>query len=189
MRALAVLLAVVMAGVAGDAHAHKTGVRRLVMVEPSGPQVLQVIVALRVPAGRARKAIELLADHDRDGRLAPKERAEVESVLVSRALDGLVLHAGTSTLTLARTSAKLKTDDGPLELMILGVATLPDASAVELALSTGAVGDPVDLVVLAGTRPVTSASRGTPGAGGLKATLGVGDRVSWKLPAEPRAPR
>ncbi|MCK6549810.1 hypothetical protein L6R52_28495 [Myxococcota bacterium] len=177
---LAVALAAPFAA-GGEAFAHKTGVKRLVMVEPSGPRELQVIVALRVPAGRARKAIELLADVNRDGQLQPNERAEVESVLVARALDGLVLHAGTSTLTLARTSAKLKTATGPLELMILGVATLPSASTTDLALTTGTVGDPVDLVVLAGTRPVTSATRGAPTDGALKATLGLGDRVAWKI--------
>lgn len=162
--------------------------RRAVFLESAGARELHVLVGLRVPEGDARRSLEVLADRDLDGALSGPELRRVEQVLATRALDGLVLRAGTSTLALSGVEVKLKREPrGPVEVMLHAVASLPPAP-VRLVVSTGPGGDPVDLVVVPGSRPIRAATSGDRSGGGLKVTLLRNDRVEVDLGAPPPSP-
>jgi hypothetical protein len=179
-RALAVFVAA--SALALPAYAHKTRVTRMLMIEPADGGELQVIIALKVPSGDARRALEVYVDVDRDGRLGEGEMRELEAMLISRALDGIAIHTETSTLTLGGLEVKTKADprDGPLEVMVHAVAVLPNKER-SLAVTTSSLGDPLDLVVLPGVRPVVHTMRGRAAKGGFTASLGRGDRVGWHI--------
>jgi hypothetical protein len=180
MRISAIALALVLIAPSA-ALAHKTSVHRSLMLEVSDRE-LHVIVALRIPSGNARRALELTLDVDRDGRLTGAELRRLESVLLARALDGLALYVDGSTKAVGRPEVKTKTDprDGPIELMVHGVVEVP-AGRTALAVTTGGSGDPLELMVLPGTRAPQEPSRGTSIAGGFRASLGRGDRVDWTI--------
>jgi hypothetical protein len=156
------------------AAAHKLPVQRALYLEPAG-DTLHVASAITVPGGAARAALTALA----------KGESELKGILIRRALDGVRLASGTSTLTLSGVESKLRAPDSPaepLELMLHGTAPLPrDAARVVLRVSTEPFGDPLLLVVLPGTRPVEQTSRGRLKGGGFKAELTVADEVRWTL--------
>ena len=167
-----------------EASAHKFSVRRTVMCE-AWASTLHVVAKLKVPSGKPKQALLQLADTDLDGRLSKMERLVLENRLIARALDGVKLHVGTATVALDDVKTKLKIDrasDGPVELMLLGQASLPKGS-VELGISTGQVGDPLEVRVLPGKRAPTKSIRGPIRRGTLTIELLRGDEVRWTLPA------
>lgn len=159
-------------------------VRRTLFLEPSGKREIQIAVRIRVPGGDPRRALNLLADQDHDGKLDPAEIERVRAMLAARALDGVKLFAGTATITVARLESKAEVEgtEGPIEVMLHGVGALPEAPRpLRLSVTTRAGGEEIHLVLLRGTRPVIDASRGEVVRGALQTTLGLGDRVSWRI--------
>jgi hypothetical protein len=139
--------------------AHQGEFNRTLMLEPAG-DALHVVVHVSI-TGEAKRSLSMLT---------PKKR---ESVLLQRALDGVRLFAGSSTVAIEGVEVKAK----DAELMIHGTARVPGG---EVAVETAANADPIDLVVLPGNRPVVKASRGAK-SGGLSAKMGPGDRVRWQM--------
>jgi hypothetical protein len=165
----AVLLAAFVWAPAADAH--KLRVTRTVMAEAWDGGVLHLVVALKVPSGKPRQGLSLI------------RRDQLEPVLSARALDGLVLLAGTATVALESLEFKLRLEPDaakPVELMIHGTTRIP-AGVVDLALRTGSAGDPLTLRVLPGRRAVEWASRGRVKSGGFAAELGPADEVRWRI--------
>lgn len=167
----------------GVAFAHKLAVKRTLLIEPEGGRGLHVLLALHVPGGRPRRGLSLLFDTNHDGRISGLESDALRSTLTRRALDGLVLCSGTGTVAFGGLAVKdrIQEGDGPIDLVIHGVAELPagpDRHA--LSLTTALAGDPLDVVVLPGTRPVVEASSGRLERGQLKIALRPGDFVSWR---------
>lgn len=162
------------------AHAHKRSVRRAVMLETKGDRELQIIVAIRIPSGERRRAFDLLADANHDGVYSANERAAVRELLAARALDGLAIRTATAALPWSgiRVKEKVGESDGPIEVMLHATAVFAGGA---LAVTTSNIGDPVDLLVLRGSRAVVSTSRGRVENGGVKAELGLGDRVTVEL--------
>jgi hypothetical protein len=179
-RLAALLLAAALLPQAAQAHDKK--VLRTVALEPAKDE-LHVLVSLRVPSGPARAAMFALADRDRNGQLNPKERAALERAMIERAMGGLMLVVGTATRTLDGAESKLSVLDpeSPLDLLIHGTAPLPQA-AVTVRLKTVESGEPVDVEVLAGDRPLAASSRGRPLKGVLKTVLGSRDELWIRLP-------
>lgn len=163
-----------------SAHAHKRSVRRAVMLETKGERELQIIVAIRIPSGERRRAFDVLADVNHDGSYSAAERASVRELLASRALDGLAIRTATATLPWSGIEVKERVEggDGPIEVMVHATAVFAGGA---LAVTTSNIGDPVDLLVLRGSRAVVSTSRGRVENGGVKAELGLGDRVTVEL--------
>jgi hypothetical protein len=148
--------------------AHQGQFTRTLMIEPADG-VLHVIVHVKVTGEERQRMLSML-----------KQKA-LESVLVQRALDGVRLYAGTSSVAIE--GAEIKSKAGPpIELMIHGTARPKNA---ELAVETAADADSIDLVVLPGDRPVLRATRGAK-TGGLKARLGSGDRIEWVMLGSPK---
>lgn len=179
-RIIASALAVVaLSSIGSTALAHRGVVRRAVMLERSGARELHVIVALKIPSGDKRRALDVVFDADHDGRYDAAERTALRRLLTGRALDGLSVATGTSALALegVETSERIDGADGPIEVMVHGLIVHPFQGGTRITVRTGTLGDPVDLVVLPGSQPVASASRGTPQKGGLKTELGLGDKV------------
>lgn len=146
---------------------------------------LHVVAKLKVPSGMAKKALLRLADSDLNGRLSAEERALMKSRLVARALSGLKLHVGSATVALDGVQTKLKVDaspKGPVTLMLHGRVALP-RTEVAVGLSTGQVGDPLKVQVLAGKRPALRSNRAPIIGGGFTVELLHGDQVRWTLPA------
>jgi len=161
------------------ALAHDSRVTRSIAIEPAGDH-LQILISLRVPSGKQKIAAIVSAQLTHDGKLDPAERQALEAQLARRAIVGLALTVGSATVALAGAELKLRVpdeDDRPIDLVILGRAPLGSG---RLALANVA-GDPVDLRVLAGSRPVSTTSRGKVVHGGLTTVLGVPDRVAWTL--------
>jgi hypothetical protein len=143
--------------------AHQGQLTRTLMLEPAG-DVLHVIVHLKVTGRERQEALRML------------EKKNLESVLAQRALAGVRLISGTSSIAVEGIEIKSKLAE-PIELMIHGTARL---FRTELGVETAANADPIDLVVLPGDRPVLRATRGAK-SGGLKAKMGAGDRVEWVM--------
>jgi hypothetical protein len=179
----ALVLAAALSGIAGIAEAHKRSVRRALFLETANTRDLHVIAAIRIPSGDARVAFNLLADTDRDGKYSDKERARVRSMLAGRALDGIRIFTGTTAVSLGAIEAKEKIEpgDGVVEVMIHAKTSIPEKVGAELSVTTTSIGDPLDLMVLPGSRPVESSSRGRIEGGGFKAELGQSDRVSFRI--------
>lgn len=148
--------------------AHQGQFTRTLMFEPAG-EVLHVIVHVKITGEERQQALRML-----------KTKA-LEQVLVQRALDGVRLFAGTSSVAIEGVEVKTKVK-APIELMIHGTARTLGA---ELAVETAADADSIDLVVLPGDRPVLRATRGAK-SGGLKAKLGSGDRIQWVMLGSPK---
>lgn len=174
--------------IAPNAHAHKRSVRRALFLETAESRDLHVVVAIRIPSGQARIAFNLLADGDRDGRYSESERLHVREILSARALDGLTIHTGTTALALGGMEVKEKIEpgDGPVEVMVHAKASIPAAPGTELRVTTSGIGDPLDLMVLSGSRPVVETSRGKIEGGGFKVELGQRDQVRFRI-QPPRA--
>lgn len=169
---------------APSAYAHKKKVARSIKLEPTHDR-LYVWVALEVPAGRGKDTLVALADARHDGQLDAAERQQLERTLAIRALDGVALWVDGATRALDAAELKLSAptaSDAPLQLVILGHVPLGPAAA-RVGLTTVTVGDPIELGVLAGERPVLSTSRGTVVRGALETVLGTPDRVSWRIAA------
>jgi hypothetical protein len=164
----------------GPAYAHKLVIKRTLMLEPSGAHDLQILVMLEVPSGPPRKALAELADANHDGSIDAGEERHMRQLLAVRALDGIRIVAGTSTLAIDNVETKLKIgrSDAPVVLAVHGVAALP---GLTLSITTALEGDPLDLEVLPGNRPVSWTERGTIKGGGFKASLGLGDRARFGL--------
>jgi hypothetical protein len=178
------LIAIVVGLLEGSAFAHKLEIKRTLVLEPSGEHDLQILIALRVPSGAPRKTLSVLADQNHDGRVDDREEKAMRRLLAIRALDGIRLLAGTSSVAIDNMETKLKVDggEGPVDLAVHGVAHLPaQPGDVALTVATAVVGDPLDLVVLPGNRPVMGSDRGQARDGGLKVTLGQGDRARIRL--------
>jgi hypothetical protein len=165
---------------AAPAFAHKRAVRRALMLETAGANTLHVIVAIRIPSGERRRAFDLLADADHDGAYSDQERRAVKKMLAARAIDGLALRTSTAALSLrdVEVKEKIEAGEGPIEVMLHATAPLAGS---ELAITTSNVGDPLDLLVLSGSRPLVSSSRGKVENGGVKAEMGTGDRVTLRF--------
>lgn len=200
--AAASLAAMVLLMASTPSFAHRSRVARSLMIEPSNESELEVLAAIRVPSGAPRRALEVLFDGDRDGRLSPSEEAGLRAMLVERLFDGVRLDAEVATATDAATpsatvarldleglrssenlEAKLKVPVGagdPVELMVHGRVRLP-ARTGRLAVVTDADAELLDLRVLRGARPVIRASRGRVKEGGFSIDLGAGDSVRWSM--------
>jgi hypothetical protein len=171
-----VVLAAAILAAASPAHAHKIRVQRVLHLEPAGAE-LHLLVHLKVPSGEAARAVWLLARGD---------RAEIERALVARALDGVVLAVGGATVAIARPEVKLRADrpGEPIELMLHGTVPL---GSPRLALEQRTTADPLEVLLLPGTRPVCAATRGRwkPKERVHALTLlGPNDRVAWALAPE-----
>jgi hypothetical protein len=173
-------LALALAFAASRADAHKMSVRRALFLETAGARELHIVVAIRIPSGEARRAFDVIADSNHDGRYSEEERAQVRSILASRMLDGLLIRTATSALELAGIEIKEKIEpgEGPVEVMLHATAVL---FGPELSVTTTNVGDPLDLVVLRGSRPVVETSRGKVENGSVKTEMGLGDRVRLRV--------
>ncbi len=169
------------------ALAHTRKVARTIKLETTADQLL-VWVSIKVPPGRGKDTLVAMADGSRDGQLDAAEKQRLERTLAVRALDGVALVVGGSTRALSAPELKLSAPtaaDAPLELVILGSVPLP-APAQEVSLNVIRAGDPIELSLLAGERPVTRSSRGTVVQGGVETVMGSPDRVSWSVAAAPR---
>jgi hypothetical protein len=187
---LATLLVLVAMAPAPVALAHKKKVARSIKLEPTR-DALYVWVALEVPAGRGKDTLVALADTRHDGTLDAAEHKQLERTLAVRALDGVALWVDGATRALDAAELKLSAPmagDAPLQLVILGHVPLGPAPA-RVGVTTVTVGDPIELGVLPGERPVLSASRGTVVRGALDTVLGTPDRVSWRIAGAPPAAR
>jgi hypothetical protein len=162
------------------ASAHKRAVRRALFLETAGKNELHVVLAIRIPGGERRRAFDLYADANHDGRYSEEERAQVRSMLAARALDGLSIRSATAAIALAglEIKDKIEAEEGTIEVMLHATATF---RGTELSVSTSNIGDPLDLLVLRGSRPVLKATRGKVENGGVKTALGLGDRVTLIL--------
>ena len=184
MRAPGLALAwAILLATAAPALAHRSFVKRAILIEPAAGARLEVVFTITVPGGKARGALVLLADRDRDGKLTPGEETNLRAQLTTRALDGVRLQVGSATVALADVSTKLRVDpdpSGPLVLMLHGVAPLPP-SVERVQISTADSGDPAELRVLAGARPVATTSRGKLVSGGFATTLAPSDAVWWTI--------
>lgn len=139
--------------------AHQGQFARTLMLEPAGG-VVHVVVHLSVSGEERKRALSIL------------DRKRLESLLAQRALDGVRLMSGTSSVSVDAVQIKTALEGG-MALMIHGTARV---SGPDLAVVTAANADPIDLVVLPGDRPVVRATRGAR-AGGLKAKMGPSDRI------------
>jgi hypothetical protein len=180
-RLLVVALALALWPRAVDAH--KLVVQRTLYIEPSGARDLQIVLKLHVPNGDSRKSVEVMADADHDGHVNEGEMKALRRTLALRALDGLKLVAGTTTLAVDNVETKIRFDrqDGPVDLMLHAVARLPSEEALAIDVSTSPGADELELIVLAGTRPALATDRGSVDRGGFHAKLGQGDRVTWRI--------
>lgn len=162
------------------ASAHQGSVRRALAVEPAG-DVLHVLAHLEIVGKERREAMRLVADADHDGRLGDRERTQLETDLSRRALDGIRLVVGTTTVAIDGAKSALAFEAGlPSALMVHGTTPLPK-SVDRIAVVTGRTGDPLTLLVRPGSRPVHATTRGKVEKGALKAQMSTLDRVSWRM--------
>lgn len=159
--------------------AHQGKVTRTLMVEPSGDR-LHVVVHVKVSGTDRRRVMFGILDGNRDGRLDGRERKRFEAMMLERGLEGLRLYAGTATVALEGVQVKSKVEES-FEVMVHGTAPAGDRVAVE----TSPTAEPLDLVVLPGTRPPVSPSRGRVRGGTLKVRVGSGDKVAWAMSEGP----
>lgn len=164
------------------ARAHTAKVSRSIKLEPTADTVV-VWVSLKVPPGRAKETLVALTDSSRNGVLDDAEKQRLQHTLTGRALDGVALLVGGSTRALDQAQIKLSAPlaaDAPLELVILGTIPLPPGPQT-LALNVIRSGDPIELSLLPGERPVTRTSRGAISGGGVETILGTPDRIHWTV--------
>jgi hypothetical protein len=189
--ALAFVLSIVTLITAGrEVYAHKLEVQRTVYLEPAASHDLQIVIKLHVPSGDPRRTIDVLADANHDGHVSDQEMTALRRTLAIRALDGIRILADTSTLSADNVETKIRFDgaDGAVDLMVHAAARLPERDrAVRLAVTTTLDADPLELVVLSGTRPVIESDRGRVVNGAFTARVGKGDRVIWWAASPPPA--
>ena len=180
-----VIISFALAGVllGGSARAHPQQVERSLFLEPSGPRRIEVLLTLRVPGRSRRIALDALADRNHDGRYDPAETRVLERYLLERALDGLAIRSGTTALTLEGLEAKTRVDPGagPVTLMLHARLERPVGVSGPLVVSTGPIGDHLDLTVLSRGRALSAPSRGRLTRTGLAVRLGHGEEVSFDL--------
>lgn len=175
---IAVLLLIAPAG----AFAHKSAITRRLLFEATHDR-LYVIANVRVPSGKHRTALLALADVNRNGKIEDPERRELEVHLAQRALFGVMLFAGTSTVVLGGAETKLNIppdEKSGLEMMLLGSAPLP-AGRVAVRVATIKTAEPLEIELVPGKRPALQVSRGKLEKGRYRTTLGPLDQVSWEL--------
>lgn len=151
--------------------AHQGEFARTLMLEPAG-EVLHVVVHAKVTGEDRRRSLGLLDATTR------------RSLLVERALEGVRLFAGTTSVSVENVEVKTELE-GRLEVMVHGTARIgagvrAGQTAGDVSVETAVNADPIDLVVLPGNRPVVRASRGAK-SGGLRTRMGPGDRVRWQM--------
>lgn len=160
------------------AEAHRFRIQRTLMLEGWDDGSLHVVLAISVPGGKPRAGL----------LVAARSREAVERALAVRALDGLRLIVGTTTVSLPRMETKLRLPPEPdarVELMMHGATRLPDGE-VAIRVKTARDGEPLELRVLEGRRPVIAAARGRRRDGGLELRLSAADQVDLRLAARPR---
>lgn len=159
------------------AEAHKGKSTRSLNVE-AGPRQLVVLTHLKVTGDDQRKALFVLADGNRDGRLSEAEKVTLQEHLVARALLGVQLWVGTSSVTLQDVQARLQVSlDGPVEVMVHGVTTFSPQQQ-EVRISTVAGTEALLVRSVPGVRRLISASRGQPSRRGLyEAEMGPRDEL------------
>src|SRR3989442_1647655 len=108
--------AAVLAAAPSIALAHKLTIKRTLFLEHAKGGDLHILVELRVPSGDSRRALAQLADADHDGKLDAAEEKNMRRLLAVRALDGIKILAGTSTIAIDNLETKLKVDgqEGPV---------------------------------------------------------------------------
>jgi hypothetical protein len=180
------LLAIAILLLPCEAAAHRGRVLRRLVIEPWSGGRLEVLASITVPPGPGRAALLALGDANHDGKIADREKKTLEDHLATRALDGVRLMAGSSTLALEAAEVKLSVPADPkaiVELLIHGSASLPK-DIENLSVRTGREGDPLELFVVAGKRPVRKVSRGVVQGGSFRASLGPLDEVRWTMDPE-----
>lgn len=179
---LSAALAAVLALAPTGASAHRPLVTRLLSLEPGEDGKLHCLVQLTLPPLLKRSHVTLV-DRNLNGHLEPAERAALTQILAERAIDGVQVWVGTSSLALGRGRAELDvgaTANDAAQLMLYAAAPLP-AELSRIEVRTGRISDALELVVLPGARPVTASSRGRIARGKARASLRADDRVRVEL--------
>lgn len=158
---------------------HQGKVTRTLMIEPSKDR-LHVVVHVKMSGTDRRRVLLRILDRNRNGRLDGSEKKRFESTMLERGLAGIRLYSGTATVALEGVEVKSEVEEA-FEVMLHGTVTAKDTAAVE----TTPTAEPLDLVVLPGTRPPRSSSRGRIRGGTLKVRVGSGDRVEWRMSGVP----
>lgn len=163
--------------VSTGAQAHKGLALRSLNLEVTDSQLV-VLVHLKITGERQRQALQVVADANRDGQLSQAERDTLRDSLASRALSGLKLQVGSSTVTLSQAQSRLQMNtDGPVEVMVHGVAPFGTAD-FQVTLRTTARAEGLAVRTVPGPRKLKSASRGRPARSGLyEAQMGPGDEL------------
>ncbi|MCC7385655.1 MAG: hypothetical protein IT384_27650 [Deltaproteobacteria bacterium] len=177
--AAVLVLAAVLALAPTRASAHRPLVTRLLSLEPGEDGQLHCLVQLTLPPLLKRSHLTLV-DRNVNGRLEPAERAALTQILAERAIDGVQVWAGTSSIALGRGRAELDvgaTANDAAQLMLYAAAPLP-AAQNRVEVRTGRISDALELVVLPGARPVMASSRGRIARGEARASLRADDRVT-----------
>ena len=99
------------------AEAHKGGVDRTIMLEPTA-EGLEVLVQLQITGKKRVQVLKVFADQDHDGRWSELEHARVKATLVQRALARLVWRLDEQPLLLGEARALLKVDGEQIELLL-----------------------------------------------------------------------
>ncbi len=163
--------------VSTEAQAHKGLALRSLNLEVTETELV-VLVHLKITGTRQRQALQVVADANRDGHLSPAERDVLRDRLALRALSGLMLKVGSSTVGLSKVQSKLQLSaDGPVEVMVHGVAPFAAADS-EVTLRTTAKAEGLAVRAVPGPRRLKAASRGRPSRIGLYETqMGPGDEL------------